>query len=260
MPPRIDQIDELTRAIELPLPPLHQTHLRAIVETLCVAWADLLEHRPQALLQQDEAEINALMETRLLALLEEDPVWPLMVRAIARGRETVSFDGTHLEKRPDLSVFLTWTKARFPLVIECKIIDEGNDKTAELYCKKGVLRFLNGEYAWANREAIMIGYVRDNSTIASTLAPMFASSSCGRASYAAEGPMSAMSPPPPDCATSSHARNFRYPLRQPPHDEPGAIALWHLWLPAALANRSKDKKSTTLHTAGIEEVTGKSTG
>ena len=30
-----------------------------------------------------------------------------------------------------------------------------------------------------------------------------------------------------------YSRSFRYPLRQPPCDEPGAIALWHLWLPAA---------------------------
>jgi hypothetical protein len=245
MPPRIDQIDELTRGIELPLQPLHPQHMRVIVEALSVAWGDLLDRHQHALLQQDEAEINALMETKLLALLDEDPLLAQMVRVVARGRETASYDGAHLEKRPDLSVFLTGRNPTFPLVIECKIIDEANGKSAKLYCEKGVSRFLTGEYAWATSEAIMIGNVRDKSTIVSTLAPLFVRSSCGSAPYAAEGAILPMKPPPPDFAKSSHARNFRYLLRQPPSDEPGAIALWHLWLPAQkLGAKSKPRKSS----------------
>jgi hypothetical protein len=204
------------------------------VEALCAAWAYLLKRHPQVLLQEDEAAINALMETRLLTLLDEDPLWAQMVRAVARGRETVSFDGVHLEKRPDLSLFLTCRNAAFPLAIECKIIDEANSKSGKLYCDKGVSRFLAGEYAWAAREALMIAYVRDKSTIASALAPLFVLPTFGPAPYAAEGAVAAVGAPPPDLAKSSHGRSFRYPLRQPPRDEPGAIALWHLWLPAAL--------------------------
>ena len=173
------------------------------------------------------------METKLLTLIDTDSLWAQMVRAVARGRETVSFDGTHLEKRPDLSLFLTCRNAGFPLAIECKIIDEGNGKSAKLYCDNGVLRFVTGEYAWATKEALMIAYVRDKSTIASTLAPLFVPPPSGPAPYAAEGTLSVIGVPPPDLGTSSHSRRFRYPLRQPPCDEPGAIALWHLWLPVA---------------------------
>jgi hypothetical protein len=233
MPPRFDQIAELTRGIDLPLLPLHPQHLQVIVEALYAAWTDLLHRHPQTLLQQDEAAINALMETRLLALLDEDLLWAQMVRAVARGREMVSFDGTHLEKRPDLSLFLTGRNAAFPLTIECKIVDEAKDKSGKLYCDKGLSRFLTGEYAWATREAVMIAYVRDKSTIASTLAPLFVSQVSGPAPYAAEGALFIVDAPPLELATSSHRRSFRYPLRQPPRDEPGAIALWHLWLPAA---------------------------
>jgi hypothetical protein len=233
MPPRLDQIAELTRGIELPLLPLHQEHLHVIVEALSAAWADLLHRHPKILLQEEEAAINTLMETRLLALLDEDPLWAQMVRAVARGRETLSYDGSHLEKRPDLSLFLTRRNAAFPLAIECKIIDEVNSKSGKLYCDNGVSRFLTGEYAWATREALMIAYVRDKSTIASTLAPLFVPSAPDPAPYAVEGAMSAIGVPPPDLAKSSHSRGFRYPLRQPPRDEPGAIALWHLWLPVA---------------------------
>jgi hypothetical protein len=233
MPPRVDQIAELTRGIDLPLLPLHQEHLSVIVEVLCFAWADLGQRHPEVLLQEEEAAINALMETRLLAFLDEDPLWAQMVRAVARGRETVSFDGAHLEKRPDLSLFLTCRNATFPLSIECKIIDEANRKSGKIYCDNGVSRFLSGEYAWATREAFMIAYVRDESTIASTLMPLFAPPECGSAPYAAEGAMSAIGDPPLDLAKSIHSRSFRYPLREPPRDEPGAISLWHLWLPVA---------------------------
>lgn len=145
----------------------------------------------------------------------------------------MSFDGTHLEKRPDLSLFLTCRNAAFPLAIECKIIDEANSKSGKLYCDNGVSRFLTGEYAWATKEALMIAYVRDKSTIASTLAPLFVPLASGSAPYAAVDSVSAIGAPPPDLAKSRHARSFRYPLRQPPCDRPGAIALWHLWLPAA---------------------------
>lgn len=233
MLPRTDQIAELTLGIDLPLLPLHQEHFRVIVEALSAAWADLLLRHPQVLLQEDEAEINALMETRLLALLDEDPLWAQMVRAVARGRETVSFDGAHLEKRPDLSLFLTCRNVAFPMAIECKIIDEATGKSGKLYCDNGVSRFLTGEYAWATREALMIGYVRDKSTIASTLAPLFVPPAGGPTPYAVENGVSAIGAPPPDLAKSSHGRSFRYPLRQPPRNVPGAIALWHLWLPAA---------------------------
>jgi hypothetical protein len=252
MPPRLDQIAELTRGIELPLQPLHQEHLRVIVEALSAAWTDLVQRHPQVLLSEDEADINALMETRLLHRFDEDPLWEQMIRAVARGRETVSFDGTHLEKRPDLSLFLTCRNAAFPLAIECKIVDEANSKSGKLYCDKGVSRFLTGEYAWATREALMIAYVRDKSTIASTLAPLFMQPASGPAPYAAEGAVSMMGTPPPDLAKSSHGRSFRYPLLKPPRDEPGAIALWHLWLSAA--SNTASTPTRVRHRAGVDRA------
>jgi hypothetical protein len=230
MPPRLDQIAELTRGTDLPLPPLHREHLRFIVEVVCTAWAVLRERHSHVLLRRDEAEITSLLESRLLAFLDEEPLWAQMVRAVARGRETVSFDGSHLEKRPDLSLFLTCRTAIFPLAIESKIIDEANGKTAKLYCDQGISRFLRGEYAWATREAIMIAYVRDKSTTISSLAPLLMPSGAGAAPYRTNGPVTPMGIPPPDLVTSSHSRIFRYPLRPPPGNVPSVIALWHLWL------------------------------
>ena len=58
---------------------------------------------------------------------------------------------------------------RFPLVAEAKIFDATASKTAALYCENGIRRFVEGEYAWANREAFMVGYVRERIVVITRL-------------------------------------------------------------------------------------------
>ena len=94
---------ELTRGQTLPLPPLHQIHLTFIAEVLARAWNGLVADRGASFPTGEEPELNAFMEARLNALLRDDDLWSQMVRSVARGKETITFDGSHLEKRPDLS-------------------------------------------------------------------------------------------------------------------------------------------------------------
>src|SRR5258708_35994592 len=118
---RLDQIEQLTRRVQLPLAPLHQEHLSIISEALSIAWRELLRTQRATLLAGLEPEINSLMETHLNQMLDEHHLLAQLVRCVARGKETLSFDGTHLEKRPDLSVYLTFRNASFLLVVECKL-------------------------------------------------------------------------------------------------------------------------------------------
>ena len=230
--PRHNQVDLLTRGLDLPFEALQEEHVLFFAEVLVIAWNDLLRSEPTTLLNGTEAEINALMETRLGQLLEELPLWEQMVRCVTRGKETLSFDGTHLEKRPDLSVHLTARNQAFPLVVECKLIDEPNRKGADLYCDHGLKRFLTGEYSWATQEALMLAYVRDGSSIASALSPFLSRSQSRKPQpYAIEDLPSAVAPATSDLARSRHRRLFRYPTRSPPRDFPGTITLWHLWVP-----------------------------
>ena len=229
--PRHNQIDLLTRGLELPFDSLREEHLSAIADVLVIAWTDLLRSEPTTLLSGTEAEINALMETRLGQLLDEYPLWEQMVRCVTRGKESLSFDGAHLEKRPDRSIHLTARSQAFPLIVECKLIDAPNRKGADLYCSNGIRRFVNGDYSWATQEALMLGYVRDSSSIAGALNPILAASrSRAPEPYAIEEMPQAVSPSSADLARSRHGRSFRYPTRRPPRDVPGAITLWHLWL------------------------------
>ncbi|MEX2304135.1 MAG: hypothetical protein WD733_24535 [Bryobacterales bacterium] len=226
--PREDQVAELTRGQSLPLAPLHQEHLKSIATALDRAWNELVAEQHETLRSGSEAELNSLMEIRLNALLERDDLWALVARNVARGKETISFDGSHLEKRPDLSIYLTDRSPSFPLVVECKLIDAQRSKTVNLYCKDGLLRFVRGDYGWAAREAFMLAYVRDESTIATCLKPFLHDCLTKQPdTYLTEALPELVSGSEMHMARSRHNREFRYVGLS---HGPGAIGIWHLWV------------------------------
>lgn len=230
--PRGDQIAELTRGHRLPLAPLNDFHLNFIAEMLGRAWDDLHHSQQQTLKFGSEPEITALMETRLNVLLDQHPSWSNLVQNVARGKETVSFDASHLEKRPDLSIYLTNRNHNFPLVVECKIIESSSGRTARLYCKDGLVRFVLGEYAWATREAFMLAYVRDGSSINTSLTPWLLK--CQKIDpdpYCTENVPESANHLTLDLAWTRHSRAFKY-LSGSPNNSPGPISLWHLWVSA----------------------------
>ena len=188
-------------------------------------------HRSPILGEADEIEVNTLVETRLNALLDEDVRWSQLVSVVARGKETMSYDGRHLEKQPDLSIYLTNRSPSFPLVVECKLIDAPSRKRIDLYCKDGLMRFVRGEYAWAVREAFMLAYVRDGSTISSCLAPFLAHSKARQPdAYLTQSLPNPIVGSRMQLARSSHGRGFRYV--DPGSVPPGEIEIWHLWVSA----------------------------
>ncbi len=206
-------------------------HLILIAKVLRRAWSDLLLDRRAILLSGGETEVNTLIETRLNALLEEEGPWSQLVRDVARGKETVSYDGSHLEKRPDLSIHLTDRSPSFPLIVECKVIDAQSKKKINLYCNDGVARFVRGEYGWATREAFMLAYVRDGSTISSCLEPFLTQSRTKLPdTYRTDSLPASIGGSDILLARSRHNREFSY-LGQS-NSGPGTIELWHLWIAA----------------------------
>ena len=173
--PRSDQVAELTLGVRLPMPPIAVEHLEVLAGGLRRAFADIRRREPRTVTVGNEPEVTALMQARLNRLIQEDPFWGQLVLCVVRGAESISFDGSHLEKRPDLSIVLSDKERRFPLVAEAKILDVMASRTVALYCEKGIRRFVTGEYAWANCEAFMIAYVRDGSSIDPTLTTALAS-------------------------------------------------------------------------------------
>lgn len=226
--PRVDQIAELTRALDIPLPSLDPEILELVVEAIAMTWNAVRNGYPVVVQNGDEAEISALLETMLNADLCAVPGLELIVSGVDRGRETVNFDGRRIETRPDLSFRLTHLDARFRLIAECKIIDISNGKTSALYRDKGITRFIEGDYAWAQRDAIMLAYVRCGSQLESTILgnlstfPKMACVSSGLRIH----PSGLV--PANNLGVSKHARAFSYVHTT--SAVPGQIELWHLWL------------------------------
>jgi hypothetical protein len=161
---------------------------------------------------------------------EADKIFSQIVSAVGRQDAALSYDGKHLEKRPDVAVFLTNRNTNFPLSIECKIIDRRDGKTVGLYCTDGVRRFVDGEYAWALSQGVMLAYVRDLSSVEAHLTPHL------EASAAAPPDILQTEMTPERRLTgyqsvfvSRHARPFRY-IEATENDDPGPIGIWHVWL------------------------------
>lgn len=233
MVPRPDQIGALTRGLRLPLPAVDAVHLEFIAEGLRRAFHEIRADHSSVVATGSEAEVTALLEARLNALVGEDPFWGQLVLCAVRGKESLSFDGSHIEKRPDLSIFLSSRERNFPLIVEAKILDSATSKTVTLYCDKGLCRFLVGEYAWASQEAFMLAYVRDGSSIDGHLTPLLTKDTAQASPrYAVQMlPTSTGASTTHDLACSRHARAFAYIHQVPPAQHPGPMTVWHLWLP-----------------------------
>ena len=228
--PRYDQVAELTRGLRLPLAPIADDHLEILAEGLRKAFDDIRADAPDTVAAGEEPEVTALMEARLNRLIDEEPLWRQLVLWVARGTESISFDGSHLEKRPDLSIVLSGVDRRFPLVAEAKILDVAKSKTLAKYCSDGIRRFVEGEYAWGSREAFMMGYIRDGSSIDPTLMGFLSKSADSSPDrYLVEALPIPVGTAPTDLAYTRHGRSFVYGSQTPPN-RPGPISLWHLWL------------------------------
>ena len=223
-----EQVRLLTNGLDLPLPPLEERPMRAIANGISIAWRSLLESIGPKLLECDEPEINSFMCSRLNILITEDRKWGQLVQKATRGEETVNYDGTATEMRPDISLKLTNRSPNFPLVMECKLVGVARKKDVGLYCKHGIMKFVDGGYAWAAREGVMIAYVLDGSTIDGCLRPHLEKSLAQT-----PDPLATQELPVPrmfatlEASRSLHGRAFIYRGRA---SGPGPIALWHFWL------------------------------
>lgn len=89
---------------------------------------------------------------------------------VVRDPELTCYDGTHPDKKPDIVLGLQRPDgARIipdqdALFVECKPVDSTHGLTSE-YGVAGIRRFVEGEYAWAMRSAMMLAYVRGNYTV-----------------------------------------------------------------------------------------------
>lgn len=88
---------------------------------------------------------------------------------VSREAKVRNYDGTKLDKMPDLLVGIAgrndvYKNTQDWLFIECKPVD-ADHAVGVHYGAKGIARFIRGEYAWCMTSALMVGYASPGYTI-----------------------------------------------------------------------------------------------
>lgn len=217
----------------LPHPRIPQRTILLLCNVIKRAWRLLQEKPPTGfnLKSADEDTITQVLvddiiERRLRKTGEVDGFNGAMFGKVIREPKITNFDKKHPDKMPD--IFFDLKRDQLPvlsdqdgLFVECKPVDSKHPVWS-CYCKKGLARFVNGDYAWAMQDALMVGYVRSplsfeklssvlNAKNSAELKTMNHSELTGFEIY-----------------LSNHAREFEWPENQ---GQACRILITHLWLP-----------------------------
>lgn len=164
-----------TKGIEftLPHPPIPQRTILLLCTVIRKAWQLLLESPPDGFILHSANEdtitqvLTEIIENRLRKLGEVDGFNTALFGKVVREPKITNFNKKHPDKMPDLFFDLkrdhcSVLSDQDGLFVECKPVDNKHPLWS-CYCKKGLVRFVNGDYAWAMQDAMMIGYVNNNS-------------------------------------------------------------------------------------------------
>lgn len=158
---------------------------------------------------------------------------------VVRHAQVTDFTGHRLAKTPDLSFklrndesqSLSVLSSHEALFVECKPVDRGHP-AGSAYCDEGLQRFVDGHYAWAMEQALMVGYARHGRTIAKHLIPSMEESKRKMSLRVVELPRALRLPAAcrtDSCETlhvSKHRRRFPWPDNKGMATE---IVVYHSW-------------------------------
>lgn len=153
---------------------------------------------------------------------------------VIRHAATTTSDGTRIKKEPDLQFGLKAddgarvVSSQFALFVEAKPVDRTHPAGSD-YCDEGLQRFIDGEYAWAMQDAMMLGYARHGRTLEGHLIPAMKTESRPQRLATVQYPNVVVSP------ITEHAEQLRVSIHQrkiPLLDNQtlvGRIRVYHSW-------------------------------
>ena len=151
-----------------------------------------------------------------------------------RAPEFTNFNGQRPVKKPDLVFEIVRDdtlvlSSQDALFVECKLVDKTHS-VGSVYCKTGISRFIEGDYAWAMQEAMMLGYVRNGHSIRSSLKPILSSptyhAKLGHPTRTELIPECVSDPLAEKLHTTTHNRDFDWPHQK---GRATPIRLFHSW-------------------------------
>lgn len=164
----------------LPHPPYGIAVVRVIQAAISRAF-EIIRENPDidlGTMEEDDVTITlrAVLTNQLWKSGEVDGFDRHHFEKVDRQHRCVSYDNTHVAKEPDMRFTIRddtrsdVLETEDGMITECKPVDDTHGPGSH-YCDRGIKRFVEGQYAWAMPEALMIGYVRGERSIASTLVP-----------------------------------------------------------------------------------------
>ncbi len=164
-----------------------------------------------------------------------------LVECVTSAEEVRDYSGRELKKKPDMIVKLVGMPAntrpsQYGIFIECKPVDSKH-KPVDCYCLLGIQRFVDGRYAWAMQEAMMIGYTAGDDEPVETLS--IALPKCKERMLPIGEPKSCGLSNPPNAiptAITRHSRSFSYVETGTSAPD---IELRHVWLRRTRSDRDK---------------------
>lgn len=226
--------------LEPPYPSWPKRLVAAIENALRTAGERIVvSHSRAEILAADENDLSNWLQRELWQLLNEaaDGFSHAVFQKPERGAEVENHDGKSISMKPDLRFIRCGDLGvdddrHNAWFCECKILDAGHDRND--YVHLGMMRFVEGAYAWAMPAAQMIAYVRHSAAEGWSPAaklPTYMEGvkpSAGK-THAAVSAMLGCRAEADGILVTEHGRSFL--LRN--GNAPGAIALRHLWLQMA---------------------------
>ncbi len=161
----------------LPHPSIPKRTILIICKVLDRAWNLLIENPPEGFhfLSADEdlitTHLKSIIENRLRKHGEVSGFNSKTFGRVQRDAKVSNYNGNHLDKMPDIFFdlkrddLLMVINEYDGLFVECKPVDK-NHPVGSCYIQKGLIRFINGDYAWAMQEGMMIAYSCQNYPLA----------------------------------------------------------------------------------------------
>lgn len=210
-----------------------------VQNVMSTAWRILLEEVSEGDFSICESTEDQITERLYMILGALDAAGDSAVLGLSKLQSPVregnvrNYNGAHPDKQPDLAfrpirdLISCGNTVPLAIFIECKPID-AKHAVPSTYCRDGLIRFVNGDYAWGVDRAMMIGYVRNICTLPGGLSTALADPALSREMELA-GTLEGL----PNTASgdtvcqSTHDRKFQLPGMVSPV---GQIVVNHLWL------------------------------
>lgn len=230
--------EKTSQALSPTHPPFDSHLLIAIDQALKMAWEHMCsdEADREIIENKGEVSITQCLRKKLNNLRIKGSVDGYNCLAFERpysGAEFYNYKGEKVRK-PDL-IFAVSGNPRpgvcddlnDAIFVECKLVDSNGGKNVGLYCSHGLIRFIDGSYAWRMNQGMMIAYVRTGQQLPEALIDGL--NSYGRAkTLKTDGIVQPckLSKSRQRVYLTDHKRSWKLPEGMPP----GKIQVRHLWL------------------------------